>query len=489
VTVPRWIKEKCIQCNQCSLVCPHATIRPVLHKAEVLKDKPEGFDTVQAKGKGLEEYQFRVQVSPLDCTGCGSCANVCPAPGKALEMAPISEMVKAEKENWDYAYALPPTDAEFNEATIKGSQFKRPLFEFSGACAGCGETPYIKLATQLFGDRMIIANATGCSSIYGGHAPTCPYSKNEEGHGPAWANSLFEDNAEYGFGMRLAYSQRRQKLYEDIKNAMDGVSEQTAQAFSEWLETFDDNEKNIAASKKVKAALKQEKSALAEGILKEADCLAPKSVWIIGGDGWAYDIGYGGLDHVLAMNENVNILVLDTELYSNTGGQASKSTPTASVVKFAAAGKRTKKKDLGMMAMSYGYVYVAQISLGANMNQAIRAMKEAEAYDGPSLIIAYSPCINHGIDMGRSIESMKKAVETGYWALYRYNPQLAEEGKNPFSLDSKDPIAEYQSFLDGEIRYKSLKKAFPDLAEELFAQSAKEAKARLEGYKRLAEGK
>jgi len=492
ISVPHWIKENCIQCNQCSFVCPHATIRPMLHKPEVLADKPVGFETVQAKGKGLAEYQFRVQVSPLDCTGCGSCANVCPAPNKALVMMPIAEEIAEQKENWDYAYALPPTDAEFNEATIKGSQFKRPLFEFSGACAGCGETPYVKLLTQLFGDRMVVANATGCSSIYGGSAPTCPYTKNEQGHGPAWANSLFEDNAEYGFGMRLAYDQRRQRIKEQIQEASNGVNDSTKAAFEEWLATYENTEQNIVASKKVKAALASDKgntevAPIVAEIAKAADCLAPKSIWIIGGDGWAYDIGYGGLDHVLAMNENVNILVLDTEVYSNTGGQASKSTPTGSIAKFAAAGKRTKKKDLGMMAMSYGYVYVAQVSLGANMNHVIKAMKEAEAYPGPSLIICYSPCINHGIDMGRSIESMKKAVETGYWALYRYNPMLEQEGRNPFTLDSKDPSVEYQEFLDREIRYKALKKAFPELAQELFAQNEKEAKARIEAYKRMAQ--
>ena len=492
VTVPKWIKENCIQCNQCSFVCPHATIRPCLQKESVLEGKPSTFETVQAKGKGYEDYQFRVQVSPFDCTGCGVCANVCPAPSKALVMEAIADVAKTEKDNWNFFFNLPQTDAEFNQFSVKGSQFKKPLFEFSGACAGCGETPYVKLATQLFGDRMIISNATGCSSIYGGSAPTCPYTKDDKGCGPAWANSLFEDNAEYGFGMRLAYDQRRAKIKEDMEASMEGVKAETKQAFSEWIESYDDVEANTKASHKVIVAIATDSGTkdvapFIENIKKNSDCLIAKSIWIIGGDGWAYDIGYGGLDHVLAMNENINILVLDTEVYSNTGGQASKATPTGSIAKFAAAGKRTKKKDLGMMAMSYGYVYVAQVSLGSNMNHLVKVMKEAEAYNGPSLIIAYTPCINHGIDMGKTVGTMKKAVDTGYWNLYRYNPELAAEGKNPFTLDSKDPTDNYQDFLDGEIRYKSLKKTFPSVAQDLFNVNEQDAKERLASYKRLAD--
>ncbi|HEY8423374.1 MAG TPA: pyruvate:ferredoxin (flavodoxin) oxidoreductase, partial [Clostridia bacterium] len=404
-TVPKWIPENCIQCNMCSLVCPHAVIRPLLAKPETLANKPEGFVTLPAQGQ--KEYQFRIQVSPLDCTGCGSCANVCPAKQKALVMTEFEEMVRAEKDNYDYSLTLPVIDNVYNINTIKGSQFRQPLFEFSGACAGCGETPYVKLVTQLFGDRMIIANATGCSSIYGGSAPTVPYTKNAKGEGPAWANSLFEDNAEFGYGMCLAYAQRRDKLAENIKRAIElGVAEEYKAAFNKWLEVKDEGELSKEPSEQIKRFIDQA-AAQAEGELKAVlqeiadnkDCLVKKSIWIIGGDGWAYDIGFGGLDHVLASGADVNILVLDTEVYSNTGGQASKATPTGSVAKFAASGKYTKKKDLGMMAMSYGYVYVAQVAMGANMNQVIKAMIEAEKYKGPSLIIAYATCINHGIDM------------------------------------------------------------------------------------------
>ena len=483
VNVPVWLAENCIQCNQCSLVCPHACIRPVLATPETLANKPEGFVTKAATG--IPGHEFRIQVSPYDCTGCGSCANVCPSKTKALVMKPLEEVIASDADNWTYAEALPEVNAPVKKETVKGSQFKKPLFEFSGACAGCGETPYVKLVTQLFGDRMVVANATGCSSIYGGSAPTCPYTVNAKGHGPAWANSLFEDNAEFGYGMNLAYTQRRNKLAEDMVANMDNVNDATKAAFNEWLENMNEADASVTASEKVKAAVANEGAALTS-IRENLDCLVKKSVWIFGGDGWAYDIGYGGLDHVLASGEDVNVLVLDTEVYSNTGGQASKSTPTGSIAKFAAAGKRTKKKDLGMMAMSYGYVYVAQVSMGANMNQLVKAMAEAEAYHGPSLIIAYAPCINHGINMSKSINEEKRAVECGYWQLYRFNPDLAEKGQNPFTLDSKDPTADYQEFLVSENRYNSLKRQNPEIAAQLFAKTEEDSKARLASYKRLA---
>ena len=489
VKVPVWDITKCIQCNQCSRVCPHAAIRPSLKTPEQLAGAPESFLVKDAIG--YKGYKYRIQVSPYDCTGCGSCANVCPAKEKALTMIPVAHAIEQEEKNWEYFETLPENDRVYKEDSPKGSQFNKPLFEFSGACAGCGETPYVKLVTQLFGDRMIVANATGCSSIYGGSAPTCPYTVNDKGHGPAWANSLFEDNAEFGYGMNLAVSQRRAKIEEDMRAAFDSVNEKTNAAFSEWLAGKDDTEKSKVAAEHVIAALAEETACpeIMDEIKRNADCLVKKSIWIFGGDGWAYDIGYGGVDHVLAMNENVNILVLDTEVYSNTGGQASKSTPTGSIAKFAASGKKTKKKDLGMMAMSYGYVYVAQISLGANMAQAVKALKEAEAYNGPSLVICYAPCINHGINMSGSIGEMKKAVDCGYWQLYRFNPELEEAGKNPFSLDSKEPVADYRTFLLSENRYASLKKLFPAQADKLFEINEEQAKARYEGYKALADRK
>ena len=486
VNVPKWDASKCIQCNQCSFVCPHACIRPVVIDAG--KDKPASFVTKEMIGnKGAE---FRMQVSPLDCMGCGVCADICPAKEKALTMVPFGSIVEEETVNYEFSETLPEKDVSAcpgcKAGTVKGSQFKKPLFEFSGACAGCGETPYVKLITQLFGDRMVVANATGCSSIYGGSAPTCPYTTNKAGHGPAWANSLFEDNAEFGYGINLAYSARRTKIEEEMRAAMDSVNDATKAAFEEWLNNKDDAEGSKAAAEKVKAAMASEKAEGLDYLKGNLDCLVKPSVWIFGGDGWAYDIGYGGLDHVLAMGENVNVLVLDTEVYSNTGGQASKSTPTGSVAKFAAAGKRVKKKDLGMMAMSYGYVYVAQCSMGANKQQLLNALTEAEKYDGPSLIICYAPCINHGINMTKSQEEEKKAVDCGYWQLYRFNPALAEEGKNPFTLDSKEPTGDYKAFLLGETRYSSLMKARPDTAEALFKKTEEESRERLDGYKRLA---
>jgi pyruvate-ferredoxin/flavodoxin oxidoreductase len=493
INVPDWKIENCIQCNQCSFVCPHAVIRPFLAKKEDLANAPASFETKAAIGREYAGYEYRIQISPLDCTGCGNCADVCPAKQKALVMEPLADHVDAQQENWMYALSLPKTDIAHNVATVKGSQFLQPLFEFSGACAGCGETPYIKLITQLFGDRMLVANATGCSSIYGGSAPTCPYSTNEEGHGPAWANSLFEDNAEFGFGMRVAANQRAKQIAFEMTQCIEGgVDDAVKDAFTLWMENQNDVAKTREAASTICALLP---AAIEKGgenadrlrfILENADQLVKKSVWCFGGDGWAYDIGYGGLDHVLAMGEDVNVLVMDTEVYSNTGGQASKATPTGSVAKFAAAGKRTRKKDLGLISMSYGYIYVASISMGANQMQALRAISEAEAYPGPSIIIAYSPCINHGINMGKSQAEAKKAVESGYWPLYRYNPMLAAEGKNPFILDSKAPTGDFREFLMGETRYRSLAAAQPELAESLFTKQEEEAKARLEHYDKLA---
>ena len=500
VKVPEWITANCIQCGQCSLVCPHACIRPVLVREG--EDKPEGFETKKAIGKEYAGYEYRMQVSPMDCTGCGNCVEVCPAKEKALVMQPLDSQRKEEK-NWEFAMKLPRPEVKINPATVKGSQFMQPLFEFSGACAGCGETPYVKLVTQLFGDRMMIANATGCSSIYGGSAPTCPYTVNEKGQGPAWANSLFEDNAEFGFGMNLATAQRRARLAETVEAL---INVEWAQADikeygRKWLDNMDNAEGSREYGEKLLAACKDgidltgviyegkdltgtdcncDACRLAKEVIANADLLTKKSIWIFGGDGWAYDIGYGGLDHVLAQNQDVNVLVLDTEVYSNTGGQASKSTPTGSVAKFAAAGKRTKKKDLGLMAMSYGYVYVATVAMSANPAQLIKAMIEAEKYHGPSLIIAYAPCINHGINMSMAQAEIRKAVAAGYWPLYRYNPDTG------LTIDSKDPTESYQDFIRGENRYQSLLKMFPAVASDLFEKNEEDAQARLAMYKKLA---
>ena len=421
--IPKWIPENCIQCNQCSFVCPHACIRPFLLDKE--QETDENF--VCRPAVGMADKKFRVQVSPHDCMGCGVCANVCPAKEKALVMKPAVEMMPEQGKNWEFAQSLPRVyNTPFKRESVKGSQFFPPLFEFSYACSGCGETPYVKLLTQLFGEKMLIANATGCSSIYGGSAPTCPYTVNEEGRGPAWANSLFEDNAEFGLGMRLAYNAKN-----DVNN--------------------------------------------------------PQSIWLVGGDGWAYDIGFGGLDHVLALGENVNALVLDSEVYSNTGGQASKATPLGAKARFAAAGKRLKKKELALMAMSYGYVYVAQVSMGANMQQLITALKEAESYKGPSLVIAYSPCISHGVNMSKCMEEEKLAVESGYWQLFRYNPERKKDGGNPFTLDSKPPTKPLREFLNGENRFAALKKSAPERAEELFEKAEEESRRSFRFYQKLAE--
>ncbi|OXT08252.1 pyruvate:ferredoxin (flavodoxin) oxidoreductase [Thermoanaerobacterium thermosaccharolyticum] len=493
VMIPQWQIEKCIQCNQCSFVCPHAVIRPFLLNDEEVKNTPPTFETKKAVGRGLEAFQYRIQVSPLDCTGCGNCADVCPAPGKALVMMPAEGEIESQADNWEYAVKIKPKDNIMEKTTLKGSQFSKPLFEFNGACPGCGETPYIKLLTQLFGDRMIIANATGCSSIYGASAPSIPYTTNDLGKGPAWANSLFEDNAEYGYGIYLANKKIRQRLGELITEALKTqIPGELKDAFVEWLNNKEDGEASQIASSKIVNIISRENlkaNKIVQDIYRLKDYLVKKSHWIIGGDGWAYDIGFGGLDHVLASGEDVNVLVLDTEVYSNTGGQSSKSTPTAAIAKFAASGKKIKKKDLGLMAISYGYVYVAQIALGANMNHTVRAIAEAEKYKGPSLIIAYSPCINHGIKsgMGTSIKEEKKAVDAGYWHLYRYNPELKAEGKNPFTLDSKEPVSSYVDFIKGEIRYSSLETLFPDLAQKLYDESYKDAKERFEMYKALSQ--
>ncbi|MCL4481490.1 MAG: pyruvate:ferredoxin (flavodoxin) oxidoreductase, partial [Bacteroidetes bacterium] len=464
VDVPEWFEDNCIQCNQCSYVCPHAAIRPFLISEEEMAKLPEGTTGVKANGKQFDGLKFRIQVSPYDCTGCGNCADVCPSKEKALVMKPLESQLE-QVARWTAIdkYVTYKDKLVEKDKNIKNSQFAQPLFEFSGACAGCGETPYIKLITQLFGERMMVANATGCSSIYGGSAPATSYTFNKEsGNGPAWANSLFEDNAEYGFGMAQGITFSRDRIADIMKSAMEaGVSAAETEAFNEWLENREDTAGSEAATAKVLAAItgKNEKYAMELVSLKQY--MIKKSVWIFGGDGWAYDIGYGGLDHVLAAGQNVNILVLDTEVYSNTGGQASKSTPIGAVAKFAAAGKRVRKKDLGVIAMSYGYVYVAQVAMGANQAQYLKTIREAEAYPGPSLIIAYAPCIAHGLrSMGLTQEEEKRAVECGYWHLYRYNPQLEDEGKNPFQLDSKEPDwSKFQDYLNGEVRYTALKKS------------------------------
>ena len=492
VSVPCWMEENCIQCNQCALVCPHATIRPSLLTDEQKAAAPASYTTVPAIGKEFEGLSYRMQISPLDCTGCGNCVQVCPGrkQQKALEMKTLESQAETQEANWNYFVSLPDITLPVNKSTVKGSQFLRPLFEFSGACTGCGETPYVKLLSQLFGDRMIIGNATGCSSIYGGSSPTCPYTVNDKGQGPAWANSLFEDNAEFAFGMQLATLQRREQLAGNIAKLSKawGAWDEGKAACEAWLAGKDDADASRKAGEALVTCLEGckdcgcEADALAKAVYMDKDLLTKKSVWAFGGDGWAYDIGYGGLDHVLAQGLDVNILVLDTEVYSNTGGQASKATPTGSVAKFAAAGKHTRKKDLGLMAMAYGYVYVASVAMGANQAQLMKAVNEAEAYPGPSIIIAYSPCINHGINMGATQLEMKRAVEAGYWPLYRYNPQ----NENPLTIDSKEPTESYQDFIRSEVRYQTLLKQFPKEAEVLFTEAEKEAAHRLAVYKKLA---
>ena len=496
--VPEWNMAKCIQCNQCAFVCPHTCIRPVLVTDEELAKAPAGFETKKATGKTLAGLNYRIQVSTLDCTGCNNCVDICPAPGKALEMKPLGTQVEKEVANWDFSVSKEVSNKEHLTPgkTVKDSQFKQPLIEFSGACAGCGETPYIKLVTQLFGDRMMIANATGCSSIWGGSAPSTPYTKNHEGKGPAWANSLFEDNAEFGYGMFLAADQMRKKIASNMESliSMD-IAEEYKEVFKNWLENKDNGELSKVHSREVEAILaennieNEEAKVLLEEIRERADFLVKRSQWILGGDGWAYDIGYGGLDHVLASGQDVNVLVFDTEIYSNTGGQSSKSTPAAAMAKLAASGKKTKKKDLGRMMMSYGNVYVAQVAIGADKNQVVKAMLEAEAHNGPSIIIAYSTCISHGLKkgMGFSIRNMEEAVKAGYWHLYRYNPELKEQGKNPLSLDSKEPQGNFRDFIMDQVRYSAIAKQFPEQAEELFQMTEEHARQKYAELKKLAE--
>ncbi|MGM0379725.1 MAG: pyruvate:ferredoxin (flavodoxin) oxidoreductase [Bacillota bacterium] len=492
VNVPEWDIDKCIQCNKCSIACPHAAIRPFLYTDEEVENAPEGMNVKDALGKGLDEYKYRISVTPYDCQGCKVCVNTCPV--DALEMKPFETQVD-EQENFDYSVSLPQKeDPMGNKFSVKGSQYEKPLFEFSGACAGCGETPYMKAVTQLYGDRMLIANATGCSSIWGGTAPNTVFCKNDEGNGPAWANSLFEDNAEYGYGMKVGSDVVRATLRGKVEKLVEAdIDADLKEALNNWLENFDNGEESKKYGDQVKELLDtevpSEVSDELEYVKENSDFLTQKSVWIVGGDGWAYDIGYGGLDHVLASRENVNVLVFDTEVYSNTGGQASKATPTGSVAKFAASGKKTKKKDLGLMATNYGYVYVAQVSLGANDNHYMKVLKEAEEYDGPSLIIAYAPCIAHGIKggMGRSLIREDEAVKSGYWHLWRFNPELKDEGKNPFVLDSKEPTFDIKGFLTGERRYTTLMNQFPEEADRLFELAQEELKERYQGYKRLAD--
>ena len=482
VDIPVWKPENCIQCNRCAYVCPHAVIRPVALTEEELSKAPEGIETIDMIG--MPGMKFTMTVSAYDCTGCGSCANVCP--GKKGEKALVMENMEAnagKQEYFDFGREIPVKPevvAKFKETTVKGSQFKQPLLEFSGACAGCGETPYAKLITQLFGDRMYIANATGCSSIWGNSSPSTPYTVNEKGQGPAWSNSLFEDNAEFGYGMLLAQKALRNGLKAKVEKLVEsGDNEAVVAAGKEWLETFNCGATNGTATDNLVAALEACDCGceLRKEILQNKDFLAKKSQWIFGGDGWAYDIGFGGVDHVLASGQDINIMVFDTEVYSNTGGQSSKSTPTGAIAQFAAGGKEVKKKDMASIAMSYGYVYVAQIAMGADFNQTVKAIAEAEAYPGPSLIIAYAPCINHGIKKGMNKAQTEEelAVKSGYWHNFRFNP--AAEG-NKFTLDSKAPTEDYREFLNGEVRYNALARMNPERAEELFAKSEEAAKER-----------
>lgn len=495
LTVPKWSAEQCLQCNLCSLACPHSVLRPLLLTEEQRKHAPHAIKKGAVEAKGQEERSFYMGLSPLDCTGCGNCMDVCPAKEKALQMIPIEQ--STEGQNWDYVSKFVPRDLpQTIGATVKGSQFLKPYFEFSGACAGCGETPYAKLVTQLFGDRMMISNSAGCTTVWGGSAPSVPFTKDEKGHGPCWGFSLFEDNAEYGLGMFLGYSAVRQELKnklaeicQKIEGSNDAAHRQLREAVDCWVDGFDLGKETRSRSERLCEAL--EKNEGLEGvsdILERKDYLIKRSNWIFGGDGWAYDIGYGGLDHVMSTGTDINVMVFDTEVYSNTGGQASKSTPRAAIAKFAAAGKNNRKKDLGRMIMTYGNVYVAQIALGANPAQALRAIREAEAYQGPSLIIGYAPCVNHGIKggMGKTQSQEKKAVEAGYWNLYRYNPMLAEEGKNPFQLDCAEPKLAFREFLLSEVRYRSLMQKDPELAEALFAAAERDAHARYEQYRKMS---
>ena len=488
INVPEWIPENCIQCNQCAFVCPHAAIIPVLASEEELANAPETFTTVDGKGKGMDQYKLRIQVNPLDCQGCGNCADICLAKTKALVMKPLASQTEKEVPNHKFSLTIPFKTDVLKRETVKGSQLWQPLLEFSGACAGCGETPYVKVLTQLFGERMTVANATGCSSIWGGSAPSTPYCTNADGEGPAWASSLFEDAAEFGYGMMLATMSRRKTLAAKMGKALETAEGDVKEAIEGWLAGKDNAEESKKYGLILKQLLRDEAGILGE-IYADRDLFVKKSHWIFGGDGWAYDIGFGGVDHVLASGDDINILVLDTEVYSNTGGQSSKATPTGAIAKYAATGKKIGKKDLGRMMMSYGYVYVASISMGANKNQVMKAFLEAESYPGPSLIIAYAPCINQGIrkGMGKSQLEGKLAVDSGYWPLYRFNPQLTAEGKNPFTLDSKAPDGTLQDFLGGEVRFAALEKSFPEESKKLRAQIEGEVGDKYEMLKMMAE--
>jgi pyruvate-ferredoxin/flavodoxin oxidoreductase len=493
VYLPEWQIDTCIQCNQCSYICPHATIRPFLLDDNEAAKAPDTFKTKKPVGKGLENYHYRIQLAPLDCTGCANCADICPAPGKALIMKPADHEIEMEAENWEFAMTVTEKRNLMDVKTLKGSQFARPLLEFHGACPGCGETPYARLVTQLYGDRMIIANATGCSSIWGGSAPSVPYTANTDGRGPAWMNPLFEDNAQFGYGIYLGAKQIREKIALLMRQGLESsLSENLKGAFQEWLDNFNDGEGSKKASARVLEVMKNEDVAgneLLSEIIAKKDYLIKPSVWIFGGDGFAYDIGYNGVDHVLASGDDINLLIFDTEVYSNTGGQSSKATQTAAIAKFAAGGKKIRKKDLGLISTTYGYIYVAQIAIGANMNQTIKAIAEAESYHGPSIIIAYATCVNHGIKsgMGTSISEMKKAVDAGYWHLWRHDPRLKVQGKNPFVLDSKEPKGNFQEFLNGEIRYSSLKTVFPEIADEMFSVAEEHAREKYQTLKRFAD--
>ncbi|MDO5715408.1 MAG: pyruvate:ferredoxin (flavodoxin) oxidoreductase [Tissierellia bacterium] len=492
--VPHWIAENCIQCNQCSYVCPHAVIRPFLFTEEETAQAPEDMEFLDARGRGIDQYKFKIQVSVMDCLGCGSCANVCPAKNKALVMKSLEEELD-EIKKWDFAIGTEHKETPLNPFTVKGSQFNEPLLEFSGACAGCGETPYMKILTQIFGDRMIVANATGCTQAWGGCSPSVPYTTNCHGNGPAWSNSLFENNAEYALGMELGVVQQRERLKEKLMELSDKTGDKNLkEAIAHWLEGYHSSEDTIETSRALKQAIYQTKESeetkeLLNDVKFNGEHLTKKSIWMYGGDGWAYDIGYGGLDHVLSTGADVNIMLVDTEVYSNTGGQSSKATPLGAVAAFASAGKRTAKKDLGKLMMTYGHIYVAQVAQGANQNQLLKAIKEAESYPGPSLIIAYAPCINHGIKsgMGWSQMEQKKAVESGYWFLYRYDPRRRMEGKNPFVLDSKEPTESFEEFLMGEVRYSSLLRTFPEIGEQLIAEATEQARQKYEEYKKMAE--
>ena len=497
VTVPKWNPKTCIQCNTCALACPHAVIRPFLLTDSELKDSPEGYLSAEARGiKGDEKLHFSIQVSIDDCTGCGNCVDVCPSKPKSLEMISIEdERAEHKQEHYDYSFdssKVKPKKNPLPLVSVKASQFETPLMEFSGACAGCGETPYSKLVTQLFGPRMVIANATGCSSIWGGSVPAMPYTKNSEGRGPAWANSLFEDGAEFGYGLYLSSKNRRNKNIGIAERLIsnESVSPELKELLKKWIDNFSDGDKTLELYKQIVPLLEKEPtSSDIKELIDNKEFLVKTSNWIFGGDGWAYDIGFGGLDHVIAQNQDINILVFDTETYSNTGGQSSKSTPFGAIAKFAAQGKRIKKKNLAAMAMSYGYVYVAQISLSADFNQAIKAIREAEAYPGPSIIIAYSQCISHGIltGMGTAQKQAKRAIEAGYWNLFRYNPILKEQGKNPFVLDSKEPTQDFKEYIKSEIRFSALSKVVPEQMEEIFDSATKYAEERNKQYKNLSD--